>query len=67
MFQVLFFDPSLPAQAVDWEVMMTIGKFPVVGQCAEEFELSDSTATPRRLSSFVSRGPVVLIFYRGSW
>ncbi len=43
------------------------GKFPVVGERVADFELPDSAATPRRLSSFVTSGPVVLIFYRGSW
>lgn len=46
---------------------MTTGKFPAVGQIAPDFELSDSTAAPQRLSLIASQGPVVLLFYRGYW
>lgn len=46
---------------------MTTGEFPAVGQIAPDFELSDSTAAPQRLSLIASQGPVVLLFYRGYW
>ena len=40
---------------------------PDVDQIAPDFELSDSTGAPRRLSELVARTPEVLIFYRGHW
>jgi peroxiredoxin len=40
---------------------------PKVGEIAPDFELPDSTATLRPLSELVSRGRLVLLFYRGSW
>ena len=40
---------------------------PAAGERAPEFELPDSTRTPRRLSELVSHGTVVLLFYRGNW
>jgi peroxiredoxin len=46
---------------------MTLGKIPIVGQIARDFELPDSTTTPQRLSLMTSQGPVVLLFYRGYW
>lgn len=33
------------------------------GDRIEDFELPDQTGTPRRLSEFLARGPVVLYFY----
>ena len=33
------------------------------GDVVPDFELSDQTGTPRRLSEFLSDGPVVLFFY----
>jgi thioredoxin-dependent peroxiredoxin len=33
------------------------------GDTAPDFELSDETGTPRRLSDFLELGPVVLFFY----
>jgi peroxiredoxin Q/BCP len=33
------------------------------GDLAGDFELEDETGTPRRLSEFLARGPVVLFFY----
>lgn len=38
-----------------------------VGALAEEFTLSDSTGTPRTLSSLLADGSLLLIFYRGYW
>jgi len=46
---------------------MAIAKVPAIGELAPEFELPDSTVTPRRLSEFVLQGPVGLLFYRGHW
>jgi peroxiredoxin Q/BCP len=40
---------------------------PKVGQRVPDFELPDSTGTPRRLSELVAVGPLVLLFYRGHW
>jgi peroxiredoxin Q/BCP len=40
---------------------------PAPGEVAPEFELPDSTGTPRRLSQLVSQAPLVLVFYRGAW
>lgn len=34
-----------------------------VGDVIEDFELLDETGTPRRLSEFLAKGPVVLFFY----
>lgn len=34
-----------------------------VGDVVEDFELLDETGTPRRLSEFLAKGPVVLFFY----
>lgn len=44
-----------------------MGKVPSAGELAPEFELPDSTGAPQRLAELVSRGPVVLLFYRGHW
>jgi len=40
---------------------------PQVGELAEDFTLSDSTGTPRTLSSLLTDGSLLLIFYRGYW
>lgn len=40
---------------------------PQVGALVEEFTLSDSTGTPRTLSSLLTDGSLLLIFYRGYW
>jgi peroxiredoxin len=40
---------------------------PNVGDFAPDFELVDSTGTRQRLSEMVSRGRLILIFYRGHW
>ena len=40
---------------------------PQVGALAEDFTLSDSAGTPRVLSSLLSDGALLLIFYRGYW
>jgi len=34
-----------------------------VGDVVQDFELPDETGTPRRLSEFLTAGPVVLFFY----
>ena len=34
-----------------------------VGDAVEDFELADETGTPRRLSTLLADGPVVLFFY----
>ncbi|SMD13886.1 peroxiredoxin Q/BCP [Kibdelosporangium aridum] len=34
-----------------------------VGDLVDDFELPDSTGTPRRLTEFLEKGPVVLFFY----
>jgi peroxiredoxin len=46
---------------------MASGKMPLAGEVAPEFELPDSTQTQHRLSVLVSRGRLVLLFYRGAW
>jgi peroxiredoxin len=46
---------------------MASGKMPVAGEVAPDFDLTDSTQTPRRLSDLVSRDRLVLLFYRGDW
>ena len=33
------------------------------GDIVEDFELPDETGTPRKLSEFLAKGPVVLFFY----
>ena len=40
---------------------------PKVGQQVPDFELPDSTGTPRQLSELAAGGPLVLLFYRGHW
>jgi peroxiredoxin len=40
---------------------------PQVGALAEDFTLPDSTGTPRVLSSLLTGGALLLIFYRGYW
>jgi len=40
---------------------------PQVGALAEDFTLSDSTGTPRTLTSLLTDGSLLLIFYRGYW
>ena len=40
---------------------------PAAGEIAKDFELLDSTQEPRRLWELLSQGPLVLLFYRGSW
>ncbi len=42
-------------------------RIPQPGQIAPDFELPDSTETPRRLSELVAQYPLILIFYRGYW
>jgi peroxiredoxin len=44
-----------------------MGRVPIAGGRAPEFELQDSTRAPRRLSELVSQGRLVLVFYRGNW
>jgi thioredoxin-dependent peroxiredoxin len=36
------------------------------GDVVSDFELLDETGTPRRLSDFLAKGPVVLFFYPGA-
>jgi peroxiredoxin Q/BCP len=40
---------------------------PQVGELAGDFTLLDSSGTPRTLSSLLTDGPLLLIFYRGYW
>ncbi len=42
--------------------MKTIGS----GSSAPDFTLPDETGTPRKLSDFLAKGPVVLFFYPGA-
>ena len=44
-----------------------MAKMPAVNDRAPDFALPDSTGTLRRLSDLVAPGPLVLLFYRGSW
>jgi len=37
------------------------------GQLAPDFTLPDAASQPVRLGELLNRGPVVLVFYRGSW
>lgn len=46
---------------------MSADRTPRAGDIVPDFELNDSTGTPRRLSELVTAGPRVLIFYRGHW
>ncbi|MGZ8734741.1 MAG: peroxiredoxin [Acidimicrobiia bacterium] len=34
-----------------------------IGDVVDDFELQDETGTPRKLSEFLAKGPVVLFFY----
>jgi peroxiredoxin len=43
------------------------GKKLRVGGLAGDFTLADSAGTPRTLSSMLSDGPLLIIFYRGYW
>lgn len=47
--------------------MSAMGRVPVAGECAPDFEVLDSTRRPQRLSELTSHGPLVLLFYRGNW
>lgn len=47
--------------------IVPMGRVPLAGEIAQEFELPDSTQAPRRLSELISHGPLVLLFYRGNW
>jgi peroxiredoxin len=38
-----------------------------VGVLVEDFTLPDSAGTPRTLSSLLTDGSLLLIFYRGYW
>jgi len=38
-----------------------------VDALAEDFTLADSAGGPRALSSMLSDGPLLIIFYRGYW
>jgi len=38
-----------------------------VGALAEDFTLADCAGAPRTLSSMLSDGPLLIIFYRGYW
>jgi peroxiredoxin Q/BCP len=40
---------------------------PQVGALVEDFTLPDSTGTPRTLSSLLTDGSLLVIFYRGYW
>jgi peroxiredoxin len=40
---------------------------PQVGAVAEDFTLLDSSGVPRTLSSLLTDGALLLIFYRGYW
>jgi len=46
---------------------LTEGEKLRVGALAGDFTLADSGCTPRRLSSMLSDGPLLIIFYRGYW
>jgi peroxiredoxin len=46
---------------------LTEGEKLRVGALAEDFTLADSAGTPGTLSSMLSDGPLLLIFYRGYW
>jgi hypothetical protein len=37
------------------------------GALVEDFTLRDSMGTPRRLSSLLNDGPLLIIWYRGYW
>jgi len=43
------------------------GSLPQIRQLAADFELPDSEGANRRLSDLASRGPLVVLFYRGHW
>jgi peroxiredoxin len=40
---------------------------PRVGALAEDFTLPDSAGMPRTLSSLLTDGSLLLVFYRGYW
>jgi len=50
-----------------YRLKTSMNKTPVAGNAAPGFELPDSTGKPRRLAEFVSKGTLVLLFYRGHW
>lgn len=47
--------------------MHAMGRAPIAGERAPDFEALDSTRTPRRLSELASVRSSVLLFYRGNW
>lgn len=44
-----------------------MANIPVAGELAREFKLPDSTGVRRSLSGLISKGPLVVLFYRGDW
>jgi peroxiredoxin len=46
---------------------LTEGEKLRVGALAEDFTLADSVGTLRTLSSLLSDGPLLIIFFRGHW
>jgi peroxiredoxin len=57
-----FADAAQRLDAIDFA-----GRAPQVGYRAPDFALPDQNGERVQLSSLLSRGPVVLIFYRGEW
>ena len=49
-----------------WSVLPR-GETFAVGQPAPDFTLSDHTGAQVHLAAELQRGPVLLVFYRGSW
>ena len=44
-----------------------LSRLPLAGSSLPAFELADSAGAPVRSEDLLSRGPLVLAFYRGLW
>jgi hypothetical protein len=59
--------PAEPSGRVVRRMHMHEVQNPQVGELAGDFTLPDSTGTPHTLSSLLTDGSLLLIFYRGYW
>ncbi len=63
-------DASLAARFAEHQARLAGMSFPnalAAGDRAPDFELQNASGDEVRLSELLTRGPVVLIFYRGAW
>jgi hypothetical protein len=58
---------SIRCRRIVCRIRLNEARNPQVGELVEDFTLPDSTGTPRTLSSLLTDGSLLLIFYRGYW